>query len=206
MGRPLRTGPERHAGDGRPAAAETSAATAAGWDPRFSPPGMNNNVYALAVDGNGVLYAGGDFTAAGGVGANHIARWDGTSWTPISSGMNRSSLPLATGASGTVYASGGFDIVGGVLANHIARWDGTNWSALGPGLNIATTLAVAPGGTLYAGGSFSIAGGNAAGPHRTLEWHDLVRPGSGMNSDVNAVAVDGNGILYAAGASRAPAG
>ena len=35
-------------------------------------------VYALAVDASGTLYAGGDFTTAGGVSANYIAKWDGS--------------------------------------------------------------------------------------------------------------------------------
>jgi hypothetical protein len=36
---------------------------------------MNVIVYALCVH-NGELYAGGEFTAAGGVTAKHIARWN----------------------------------------------------------------------------------------------------------------------------------
>jgi hypothetical protein len=40
-------------------------------------------------DGSGAaLYAGGDFTVAGGVAANRIAKWDGSSWTPLGSGMS----------------------------------------------------------------------------------------------------------------------
>ena len=35
------------------------------------------DVYALAVDASGNLYAGGNFTTAGGVSANRIAKWDG---------------------------------------------------------------------------------------------------------------------------------
>ena len=49
-------------------------------------------VYALAVFDDGLgpaLHAGGDFTTAGGVAANRIARWDGgTSWSPLGSGTN----------------------------------------------------------------------------------------------------------------------
>ncbi len=39
---------------------------------------MNNNVYALAFDASGTLYAGGDFSIAGDVSANNIAKWDGS--------------------------------------------------------------------------------------------------------------------------------
>ncbi len=53
-------------------------------------------VYDLAFGPDGSLYAGGDFTTAGGVAANHIARWDGatSSWHPLGSGMN-SGIPWA---------------------------------------------------------------------------------------------------------------
>ena len=44
-------------------------------------------VNALAVGLDGSLYAGGWFTTAGGVAANHIARWDGASWHPLGSGV-----------------------------------------------------------------------------------------------------------------------
>ncbi|MGB9613419.1 MAG: chitobiase/beta-hexosaminidase C-terminal domain-containing protein, partial [Candidatus Margulisiibacteriota bacterium] len=43
--------------------------------------GMNGSVYALAVDSSGNLYAGGSFTTAGGVSANRIAKWNGSSWS-----------------------------------------------------------------------------------------------------------------------------
>ena len=53
-------------------------------------PGLGDEWYctALAVDASGNLYAGGDFTTAGGVSANHIAKWDGTNWSALGSGMN----------------------------------------------------------------------------------------------------------------------
>ncbi|MEM7311395.1 MAG: hypothetical protein AAF682_32320 [Planctomycetota bacterium] len=57
-------------------------------------------VRALAVvdAGDGAaLCAGGDFSGAGGVPANGIARWDGAAWTPLGAGV------------GEVYALAGFD-------------------------------------------------------------------------------------------------
>ena len=43
--------------------------------------GMNGRVSALAVFPNGDLVAGGGFTTAGGGGASHIARWNGSTRT-----------------------------------------------------------------------------------------------------------------------------
>ena len=48
---------------------------------------MNDSVYALAVSGSD-LYAGGEFTTAGGSAANYIAKWNGSSWSALGSGMN----------------------------------------------------------------------------------------------------------------------
>ncbi len=97
--------------------------------------GMNDIVYALAFDASGNLYAGGQFTTAGGVAANRIAKWDGTSWSALGTGMSSIVYALAFDASGNLYAGGQFTTAGGVAANDIAKWDGTSWSALGTGMN-----------------------------------------------------------------------
>ena len=44
--------------------------------------GTNTGVYSLAVY-DGKLIAGGNFTSAGGVSANHIAAWDGSALSPL---------------------------------------------------------------------------------------------------------------------------
>jgi peptidoglycan hydrolase-like amidase len=51
-------------------------------------------VCALTVY-NGDLIAGGDFTNAGGASANSIAKWNGTSWSPLGSGANAAVQALA---------------------------------------------------------------------------------------------------------------
>src|SRR5262249_45363367 len=53
--------------------------------------GMNNTVAALAVSGTN-LYAGGGFTRATNSGGaavvvTYIAKWNGSSWSPLGSGM-----------------------------------------------------------------------------------------------------------------------
>jgi hypothetical protein len=49
-------------------------------------------VLALAVSGSD-LYAGGDFTMAGGRPAIYIAKWNGTNWTALSSGIGGGTYP-----------------------------------------------------------------------------------------------------------------
>src|SRR4029434_7001236 len=41
-------------------------------------------------DGTGpALYAGGQFSAIGGVSATNVAKWTGTTWAPLGDGLNR---------------------------------------------------------------------------------------------------------------------
>jgi hypothetical protein len=118
--------------------------------------------YALAVDGTGNLYAGSNFTTAGGVGANNIAKWDGTVWSPVGTGTNGVVLALAGHATG-IYAGGYFTSAGGAGANNVAKWDGGSWSPLGTGVDDAVrALALDDAGGLYVGGFFFNAGGVSA--------------------------------------------
>src|SRR5208282_3834267 len=62
------------------------------------------SVFTLALLGT-TLYAGGDFTNAGGNAANYIAQWNGSGWSALGSGMNAQVLALAASGS-TLYAGG----------------------------------------------------------------------------------------------------
>src|SRR5437773_6019989 len=92
--------------------------------------GINDYVYALAVSGSDV-YAGGQFTMAGGSAANYIAKWNGSSWTALGSGLGGGSMEsppsvAALAVSGSdVYVGGTFTTAGGASANYMARWDGS---------------------------------------------------------------------------------
>ena len=119
--------------------------------------GPNGPVYALAVSGSN-LYTGGDFTTAGGSGANSIAKWDGSSWSTLGSGMNGYVQALAVSGS-NLYAGGNFTTAGGNAANRIGKWDGSSWSALGSGVDGNVISLAVSGSDLYAGGIFTNAGG-----------------------------------------------
>jgi hypothetical protein len=158
------------------------------------------SISTLALGPDGSLYAAGNFTTAGGVVANSIARWDGTQWHPLGSGMNSPVSELVVGPDGSLYAGGGFTTAGGVAANGVARWDGVQWHSLGSGIDGGViALAFGPDGSLYAGGGFTTAGGVAANYIARwdgVQWHSL---GSGMNYIVSALASGPDGSLYVGG-------
>ena len=153
--------------------------------------GYGPYVYALAVSG-GTLYAGGDFTTAGGSAANDIAQWNGSIWSPLGSGISggggyASPVSALAVSGGTLYAGGNFTTAGGSAATNIAQWNGSSWSPLGSGMGgsypSVSALAVS-GSTLYAGGLFTTAGGNTA--NNIAEWNgsswSALGSGMGMNS------------------------
>jgi hypothetical protein len=159
--------------------------------------GINGTVFALALDTNGNLYAGGSFTIAGAVGANRVARWDGTAWSALGSGMNDTVMVLLADGE-NLYAGGYFTVVGGgVSANRIAAWDGSSWSALGTGMNNAVFALAEDGGLLFAGGAFTAAGGSAdhIASWDGASWAPL---GAGIGGNVRALVAMG-GIVCVGG-------
>ena len=188
----------------------------AAWSPLGT--GMSGGVFALTVfdvgsGGGPALYAAGTFTTAGGVGANRIAKWDGTAWSALGSGMDFGVFALTvfddgSGAGPALYAAGSLTTAGGVSAMRIAKWDGAAWSALGSGMDFGVSVLNVfddgSGPALYAGGNFETAGGVPV--NRIAKWDGSAWSalGSGTNNVVDALGVfdDGSGggpALYAGG-------
>ena len=178
------------------------------------------SVSALAVDEQGRVYVGGDFTQAGGVSARSVARFDPAtnSWSALGAGVSFSLgsggevNALAIDGQGRVYVGGRFTRAGGVSANNVARFDpqANSWSALGTGANNGVSgsvnaLAVDGQGLVYVGGRFAQAVGVSASSvarfnPATNSWSALgTGGGSGTNDIVRALAVDGQGRVYVGG-------
>jgi hypothetical protein len=149
-------GPALYAGGGFTSAGDAAAVRIARWNgKRWSELGLglSNWVRTLAVhdDGSGRgtrLYAGGDFTTAGGTPAIRMAQWDGRAWSPLGLGVDataRSIVSFDDGNGVRLYVGGDFTTAGGMPAQRIAVWDGKTWSPLdGGGNNIIHALAVVP--------------------------------------------------------------
>lgn len=162
--------------------------------------GAEANVIAVTVLG-GDLIAAGIFTAAGGVPASNIARYDGTSWTPLGQGISGPVLDLLVLPNGDLIAGGSFVMAGGSPADCVARWDGTTWSAMGTGLNQRVeSLARLANGDVIAGGLFTMAG--TATANRVAKWDGTSWSGlgGGMSSGLVRVLQElPNGDLIAGG-------
>jgi len=135
--------------------------------------GLNGRVLALATYDNGSgprLYAGGEFTEAGGHTALGIASWNGTDWSPVSTpwgnGVQGAVGILKVypeGAGSQLMVGGDFEVsLGGSAASDLVAWDGTEWSELGSGVNGPVNALLEADGLLYVGGIFSQAGATSA--------------------------------------------
>lgn len=178
--------------------------------------GFTSTVQDLEIFDSGtgpMLYAVGSFTQIlFGDQANRIARWDGTSWSPLGSGLSFPGNSLAVfddGSGPALYVGGNFAVSGDILTNGIAWWDGENFSQLAPqGANSNVWSLVVfddgSGPALYAGGAFTTMGGlSVNGMARwTGEVWEQVGEGFGPNTTVFGMTVfdDGTGpALYATG-------
>ena len=132
-------------------------------------------VRSLASDGTDV-YVGADSTDIAGIAqADHVARWNGSSWSAL--GANAAGtdgyLPAVTSidallaSGGHVYASGNwFNVGGDPTADYLADFDGTSWKPVGSNgagdgaLNAKGEALAVVGGVLHVGGNFTSAGGD----------------------------------------------
>jgi hypothetical protein len=168
------------------------------------PSGVNNPVFALAMDGSTPYVAGGSGSSG------WVSTLTGSSWAPLGSGMDSAVFALAADASHNVYAGGMFaNVVEGVPASRIAKWNGSAWEALGDGVNAPVLALVVDGNDLYAGGDFTTAGGVAARGIARWDgsaWHAV---GSGFPGGFVSALAKRGGYLYAGGnftASGVPGG
>jgi hypothetical protein len=165
-------------------------------------PAYEASVYALAVSGSDV-YAGGNFTNAGGIAAKYIAKWNGTNWSALASGLSATVSALAVSGS-DLYVGGSFTNAGGIAADYIAKWDGSSWSPLGSGLGGEVLALALSGSNVYAGGYFTTERGHVANYVAKWDGSSWTPLGSGIGSDpgtqpyVNALAVSGSD-LYVGG-------
>lgn len=171
------------------------------WLPVLGP-GIDGFVNAATRSGNDTVI-GGTFAKISGVAMNGIARWDGSTFTPLGTGMVGSSVDaLVTLDNGDIVAGGNFAGAGGVAVNHVARWNGSTWSAMGNGFDAPVhALCQMPNGDVIAGGSFTQEVGAPVLCSHVARWNgsSWSPMDFGMNDDVLALTVRSDGTLIAGG-------
>ncbi len=169
-----------------------------------------STVRAVVAMPDGSLVAGGNFLDADGKPASHIARWDGTAWSPLGLGLDFGTPGITVAAlavlpDGSLVAGGDFLFAGEAFSPRIARWDGAEWSAMGSGADSSagyasvTALAVNAAGELYAGGDFEIMDGSPAMNFARWDGVSWAEVGGGTNLALNAMAVLPNGDIAVGG-------
>lgn len=167
--------------------------------------GVDGYVNAMATDGKN-LYVGGQFTKAGGLTTNYIARWDGRAWFTLGVEIGNIITSLAVKEK-KVYAVWNTTPIGSSEpTGHIVQWDNPGWvTTAAPIVGQAYTMQ-SVGDDLIVGGAFVNAGEQVAVNVARLSlldgsWRPLTR-GSGVAggdiSYVRAIAEQA-GTLYLGG-------
>ncbi|HEX6812738.1 MAG TPA: hypothetical protein VF384_14015 [Planctomycetota bacterium] len=134
---------------------------------------------------------------------HRVRRFSGTAWQDLGGEAPPKILAMVRLPKGEVIAGGTFTSLDGIPAANIAHWNGVAWSPLGLGVDWdVTSLAVAPNGDVIAGGRFFHAGGVAASNIARWDGSRWSPLGAGLpvtwyNGGVAAIAVAGNGDVYA---------
>jgi hypothetical protein len=161
------------------------------------PDGSDPSARALAASGTNV-YVFGQFSRAGGIPVEGMARWNGSAWSSmIPPGI---SPPPLNGVVKTMAVWGTSLFVGGSfdpdnsVDECLARWDGSSWSPAGPGVGDVRALA-AQGSDLYAAMYFT-PGGGVSGFYLARwtgsSWTPLGGP---VDASIFALAIAGTDIF-----------
>ena len=191
-----------------------------GWNGIFQGKGLGDEAYCSTIFDRGYgneLYVGGRFHSAGPCVANAIARWDGTTWSPLEGDADGYVFAIAASSHGPggvpeLYAGGIQHVAGSAFTGNLGRWDGTGWSSPGGGLTSSNSVEVdalfitdfgpGPGSFLYAGGYFEVAGAVPAWNIARWDGSSWAALGSGVGGQVRTMTMfdDGSGpALYVGG-------
>lgn len=182
----------------------------------FGPEDSVSDLLPVVEAGEPVLYIGGEFETIGGVVAQRVARWDGTSVAPLGAGFDDDVFALAMhdhGGGPVLHAAGDFTHSGAQAISRIAKWNGSAWTKLNDAVFSAAIERVASidlddgfGPQLYVAGIFPQHASGVPAPYLVkwngAGWAAVGPPLNGAVYDVIAFD-DGTGFgreLYIAGA------
>lgn len=105
----------------------------------------SGTVRAATEWSNGDLVVGGQFTLLSGVAATNVARFDGSTWSPLGNGLGQPVIGLATAPSGDLFAA---------TTSSVFRWLGSSWGQVGLAQGANRAFAIGGDGSLYLAGDF----------------------------------------------------
>ncbi len=179
---------------------------------------FNDSVYAIAIQSDGKILVGGDFTTFNGTTVNRIVRLnadgtrDTTFTTSTGTAFNAYINTVAIQSDGKILVGGSFTNFNGTAVNRIVRLnaDGTRdtafSTAVGSGFNsFVISIAIQSDGRIVISGSFTTFNGvqsffivrlNADGTRDTSFTTNI---GTSFNAFVNAIAIGSDGKIVAVG-------
>jgi hypothetical protein len=146
-------------------------------------------VTAMVVH-QGALYIGGNFQGAGA--PPNLARWDGTTMTPVGTGVNDYGVGALASYGSDLIVGGTFSRAGSAPARNLAAWDGVAFRALGGGIPGSAVHALAVlGNDLWIGGDLGQIAG-APENRYVATWNGIAYtlPGRGPTSSVLTLHAD----------------
>ena len=178
--------------------------------------GFTNTVLSIAVQPDGKILAGGDFTSYSGVTSNYIIRLNtgGTidNTFTIGGGFNNSVDSIVLQPDGKILAGGSFASYGGFLRNRIIRLNsnGTidNTFNIGTGLTNGfdgpvSTIALQPDGKILVGGAFTSYSGVTSNYIIRLNTGGTIdntfNIGSGFDNGVKTIVLQPDGKILVGG-------
>ncbi len=140
------------------------------------------------------LYVVGNFTKAGNISVESIAKWNGLTWDSLSSGLQGSKYgqyKLAVDSSYKLLVAGKLTSAGGVSCNGLASWDGKKWEAIPisnkDSSSYPMAICVAPNGDVYLAGSMSVDGKPIAPVLLRKKGNEIVKIGECPRDTINGV-------------------
>jgi hypothetical protein len=200
--------------------AATGGAADATWNP-----GPDGQIAVLAIDnGNGNLFAGGNFANIGGRARGNLAKLSlsgagsaDATWNPgASPGFMQPYIgALTLDGNGNLYVGGNYKSIGGLTRTGLARlstsgagavdanWNPNPSQSGGDNYNVISALKLDGGGNLYVGGNFTSIGGQSIGYLARLSTAATGAADATWNpranGNIGAFALDGNGHVYVGG-------
>ena len=170
-------------------------------------------VRALACDAKGMVFAGGQISSAGRIATHAIARWNGFEWDSLGRGFPNDNgklgmvYALAIDSSQNVFAGGDFQVlVNNHYVSYLGKWNGAEWDSVkgwegrfNEGIVQFMTFDARSDCFLSVVRRYNTITGAIIQCDVMECSHDSLRRLATMDGYVEALTLDRNGNLYAAG-------